>query len=48
MFAQNPSCQTMILQGANHDFPMHNSRQLNPILEKFFLSVSDVRIQSWT
>lgn len=35
LLAQNPSCQTMILQGANHDFPMRNAKQLNPMLEKF-------------
>ncbi len=35
LLAQNPNCQTMILQGANHDFPMRNAKQLNPMLEKF-------------
>ncbi|MDE6905092.1 MAG: alpha/beta hydrolase [Lachnospiraceae bacterium] len=35
--AQNPSCQTIALQGANHDFPMRNANQLNQILEKFIL-----------
>lgn len=35
LLAQNPSCRTMTLQGVNHDFPMRNSKQLNPVLEKF-------------
>lgn len=35
LLARNPNCQTMILQGANHDFPMRNAKQLNPMLEKF-------------
>ncbi len=33
--AQNPNCRTITLQGVNHDFPMRNARQLNPILEQF-------------
>ena len=37
LLAQNPSCQTMTLQGANHGFPMRNAKQLNPMLEKFIL-----------
>lgn len=37
LLAQNPNCQTMTLQGANHDFPMRNAKQLNPMLEKFIL-----------
>ena len=37
LLAKNPSCQTMILQGASHDFPMRNAKQLNPMLEKFVL-----------
>ena len=37
MLAQNSNCQTMTLQGVNHDFPMRNAEQLNPILEKFIL-----------
>ena len=37
LLAQNPGCRTMILQGAGHDFPMRNARQLNPMLEKFIL-----------
>lgn len=37
LLAQNPSCRTIILQGANHDFPMRNATQLNPILEKWIL-----------
>lgn len=37
LLAQNPSCLAITLQGANHDFPMRNAKQLNPILEKFIL-----------
>ena len=37
LLVQNPNCQTMTLQGVNHDFPMRNAKQLNPILEKFIL-----------
>ena len=37
LLAQNPNCQTMVLQGANHDFPMRNAKQLNLMLEKFIL-----------
>ena len=37
LLAQNPNCQTMTLQGANHDFPMRNAKQLNPMLEQFIL-----------
>ncbi|MDO4292543.1 MAG: alpha/beta hydrolase [Eubacteriales bacterium] len=35
LLAQNPSCQTMVLQGVGHDFPMRNAKQLNPVLKKF-------------
>lgn len=35
LLAQNRNCQTITLQGANHDFPMRNAEQLNPILKKF-------------
>lgn len=35
LLAQNPNCQTMILKGAGHDFPMRNAGQLDPILERF-------------
>lgn len=37
LLAQNPSCQTMTIQGASHDFPMRNAEQFNPMLEKFML-----------
>ena len=37
LLSQNPNCRTITLQGANHDFPMRNAKQLNPILEKFIL-----------
>lgn len=37
LLAQNPNCQTITLQGVNHDFPMRNARQLNPILKQFIL-----------
>lgn len=35
MLSSNPRCQTMVLPKANHNFPMRNSQQLNPILEQF-------------
>lgn len=35
LLAQNPNCQSVILQGANHDYPMRGARELNPVLEKF-------------
>lgn len=38
LLAENPNCQTMILQKAGHDFPMRNSKELNSILEKFILN----------
>lgn len=37
LLAQNTNCRTMTLQGANHDFPMRNAEQLNPILKNFIL-----------
>lgn len=40
LLAQNPNCRTLILKGANHDFPMRNANQLNPILQKFILTIS--------
>lgn len=35
MLSSNPHCQTMILPKSSHDFPMRNSKQLNPIIEQF-------------
>ncbi len=37
MLAQNPCCRTVILRGANHDFPMRSAARCNPILEEFIL-----------
>ena len=37
LLAQNSNCRAITLQGANHDFPMRNAKQLNPMLEKFIL-----------
>ena len=37
LLAQNQNCRTITLQGANHDFPMRNACQLNPILQQFIL-----------
>lgn len=36
LLAQNPSCQTMVLPKAGHDFPMRCASGLNPILKSFF------------
>ena len=36
LLSENPCCKTMILQKANHDFPMRNSEDLNKILDGFF------------
>lgn len=36
LLSENPYCGTMILQKANHDFPMRNSEDLNKILDPFF------------
>lgn len=38
LLAENPNCQTIILKKAGHDFPMRNSKELNPLLEKFILN----------
>ena len=35
--AQNPNCRAITLQGGNHDFPMRNARQLNPMLKQFIV-----------
>lgn len=37
LLAQNQNCRTITLQGVNHDFPMRNAKQLNPILKQFIL-----------
>ena len=34
ILAENPYCETLILNGANHYFPMRNAKELNQILEK--------------
>lgn len=39
LLSENSRCKTITLQGANHDFPMRNAKELNPILEKFFRCV---------
>lgn len=36
LLSENPYCKTMILQKANHDFPMRNAEELNQILDEFF------------
>ena len=36
LLSENPCCKTMILQKANHDFPMRNCEDLNKILDEFF------------
>lgn len=35
LLARNSHCRTIMLHGANHDFPMRKADQLNPILENF-------------
>lgn len=35
LLAQNPSCQTMILSKAGHDFPMRWAQEVNPIISAF-------------
>lgn len=35
LLAQNPSCQTMILPSAGHDFPMRRAQEVNPIISAF-------------
>ncbi len=37
LLAQNQNCQILALQGANHDFPMRNAKQLNPMFKKIIL-----------
>lgn len=37
LLAENPFCKTMMLQRANHDFPMRNANKLNPLIGKFIL-----------
>ena len=34
LLGQNPHCQTIVLPGANHDFPMRRAEQFNPVLEE--------------
>lgn len=36
LLAENPHCKTMMLQKANHDFPMRNAEELNRILAEIF------------
>lgn len=37
LLAENSYCKTIMLQGANHDFPMRNAKELNSILKNFIL-----------
>lgn len=32
---RNPYCQTLLLDKANHDFPLRQANRLNPILLNF-------------
>lgn len=36
LLAENPHCKPMVLQKANHDFPMRNADELNMILAEVF------------
>lgn len=36
LLGKNPCCQTLLLKGANHGFPMRKAAVLNPIPETFF------------
>ncbi len=38
LLGQNPRCQTLMLPGAGHDFPMRQADRLNPILEAYIES----------
>lgn len=38
--ARNPHCETRILQGASHDFPMRCAKQLNPMLLEFLTAAA--------
>lgn len=36
LLSENPHCKSVILQKANHDFPMRNAEELNKILAEIF------------
>ena len=40
LLAENPNCQTLILKGTSHDFPMRAVKRLNPVLLDFITQQS--------
>ena len=36
LLGRNSHCQTIMIHGLNHDFPMRHDEVLNPYLEKIF------------
>ena len=35
LLGKNPHCETMLLPGCGHDFPMRRSGVLNPLINRF-------------
>ena len=35
LLGENPHCETVLLPGCDHDFPMRKAKVLNPMINRF-------------